>query len=118
MSSLTLLRMLLILLLTTPAISLEKRRERKKHGRYTTKEVVEKSPKENHPCNLTRTAVKISFPDMKDELFVNLIGYKEPNLVHLDRCKGMCGNRGSSVGCVAKKKKAKERQNAIQDTAD
>ena len=24
---------------------------------------------------------------MKDEVFINLLGYKEPNLVHLMRCK-------------------------------
>ena len=29
----------------------------------------------------------ISFPEMKDEVFINLLGYKEPNLVHLMRCK-------------------------------
>ena len=37
--------------------------------------------------NLCRTAIRISFPEMKDEVFINLLGYKEPNLVHLLRCK-------------------------------
>ena len=36
---------------------------------------------------LRRTAIRISFPEMKDEVFINLLGYKEPNLVHLLRCK-------------------------------
>ena len=34
-----------------------------------------------------RTTVKISFPDLRNELFVNILGYKEPNLIHLWRCK-------------------------------
>ena len=34
-----------------------------------------------------RTSVKISFPDLRNELFVNILGYKEPNLIHLWRCK-------------------------------
>ena len=58
-------------------------------GTYKTKEEIEKPPSEDHPCNLTRTSVRISFPEMKCELFVNLLGYKEPNLVHLMRCAGM-----------------------------
>ena len=36
---------------------------------------------------LCRTTVKISFPDLRNELFVNILGYKEPNLIHLWRCK-------------------------------
>ena len=36
-------------------------------------------------CNLTRTSIKISFPALKHELFVNFLGYKEPNLVYLWR---------------------------------
>ena len=31
--------------------------------------------------------MKISFPDLRNELFVNILGYKEPNLIHLWRCK-------------------------------
>jgi len=68
-------------------------------GKYTTKEEVEKAPSEDHPCNLTRTSFKVSFPDLKDELFVNLIGYKEPNLVHLYRCRGQCGDREGEGRC-------------------
>ena len=70
-------------------------------GTYKTKEEIEKAPTEDHPCNLTRTTVRISFPAMKGELFVNLLGYKEPNLVPLWRCKGVCGSSDSSVGCFA-----------------
>ena len=40
-------------------------------------------------CNLTRTSIKISFPALKHELFVNFLGYKEPNLVYLWRCINM-----------------------------
>ena len=43
----------------------------------------------DHPCNLTRTTVRISFPELKGEVFVNLLGYKEPNLIPLWRCKGI-----------------------------
>ena len=42
----------------------------------------------DHPCNLTKTTVRISFPELKGEVFVNLLGYKEPNLIPLWRCKG------------------------------
>ena len=72
-------------------------------GTYKTKEEIEKPPSEDHPCNLTRTSVRISFPEMKGELFVNLLGYKEPNLVHLMRCKGRCGKSSSLVDCVPTK---------------
>ena len=60
----------------------------KQAGTYKTKEEVEKPPKMDHPCNLTRTTVRISFPELKGEVFVNLLGYKEPNLIPLWRCKG------------------------------
>ena len=47
---------------------------------------MEKAPTYDHPCQLTETAVKISFPEeMRSEIFVNLLGYKEPNLLHLQR---------------------------------
>ena len=58
-------------------------------GTYKTKEEIEKPPKMDHPCNLTRTTVRISFPELKGEVFVNLLGYKEPNLIPLWRCKGI-----------------------------
>ena len=50
-------------------------------------EEVEKAPTyDDQPCQLTQTAVKISFPEeMRSEIFVNLLGYKEPNLLHLKR---------------------------------
>lgn len=67
---------------------------------YRTSSKIEKRPTEDHPCNLTRTTVKISFPDLRNELFVNILGYKEPNLIHLWRCKGVCGDEaGSAVVC-------------------
>ena len=28
---------------------------------------------------------------MKDEVFVNFLGYREPNLQYVMRCKGLCG---------------------------
>merc|ERR1719481_434010 len=68
-------------------------------GGYKTKEEIEKPPTEDHPCNLTRTSVKIAFPEMKDELFVNFLGYKEPNLVYLWRCKGVCGENKGPMAC-------------------
>ena len=60
----------------------------------------EKAPSEYHPCNLTRTSMKISFPELKHELFVNILGYREPNLVHLWQCRGYCGVLGSPVACM------------------
>ena len=55
-------------------------------GKYLVREEVEKAPTYDHPCQLTETAVKISFPEeMRSEIFVNLLGYKEPNLLHLQR---------------------------------
>ena len=72
---------------------------------YKTKEEVERPPIADHPCNLTRTAVKISFPAMKDEVFVNFLGYREPNLQYVLRCKGLCGDDTSSsqTACVPTK---------------
>ena len=70
---------------------------------YKTKEEIEKPPSEDHPCNLTRTSLRISFPEMKGELFVNLLGYKEPNLVHLLRFKGLCRDIESPIACIATK---------------
>lgn len=71
---------------------------------YKTKEEVERPPVWDHPCNLTRTAVKISFPAMKDEVFVNFLGYREPNLQYVMRCKGVCGESlDSQASCVPTK---------------
>jgi len=78
----------------------ETEEEEKKDTGYRTSSKIEKRPTEDHPCNLTRTTVKISFPDLRNELFVNILGYKEPNLIHLWRCKGVCGEQaGSAVVC-------------------
>ena len=45
-------------------------------GKYTVREDVEKAPTYDNACNLTWTAVKISFPEeMRSEIFVNLLGY-------------------------------------------
>ena len=68
-------------------------------GGYKTKEEIHKPPTFDHPCNLTRTSIKISFPALKHELFVNFLGYKEPNLVYLWRCKGTCGEATSPIAC-------------------
>ena len=78
-------------------------------GKYTVREDVEKAPTYDHPCNLTRTAVKISFPEeMRSEIFVNLLGYKEPNLLHLQRCKGRCTKSDSPLTCRATKVREKK----------
>ena len=68
---------------------------------YKTSEKIEKAPSEDHPCNLTRTSMKISFPALRNELFVNILGYREPNLVRLWQCRGFCGAPGSPVACMA-----------------
>ena len=69
-------------------------------GRYTVREEIQKAPDENHFCSLTRTSFKISFPAMKSKTFVNFLGYKEPNMIHLPRCKGNCGDQNTALSCV------------------
>ena len=78
-------------------------------GKYTVREDVEKAPTYDHACNLTRTAVKISFPEeMRSEIFVNLLGYKEPNLIYLQRCKGRCTDSDSPLTCRATRVKERK----------
>ena len=71
-------------------------------GRYTVREEIQKATEETNFCGLTRTSVKISFPEMKSETYVNFLGYsfKEPNIVHLMRCKGMCGENKTTMSCM------------------
>lgn len=47
-----------------------------RRGTYVVSEQVEKAPTYDYACNLTRTAVRINFPEIKSEVFVNLLGYK------------------------------------------
>ena len=79
---------------------LEEEEKIKPRGGYKSNEQIQKAPSEDHPCNLTRTSFRLSFPALKSETFVNLLGYKEPNLVYLWRCKGVCAGR-PGVGCTA-----------------
>ena len=74
-------------------------------GKYKYKEEVIKKVEHDHPCKLTQTAVKITFPGMKEQLLVSFLGYKEPNLMPVQRCKGLCGsgNALSPVACVPTK---------------
>jgi len=92
----------------------ENKEKEQKQGTYKTKEEIEKPPKMDHPCNLTRTTVKISFPELKGEVFVNLLGYKEPNLIPLWRCKGVCGDVDSPIACTATKVKQKRVQMTVK----
>ncbi len=63
----------------------------------------------NHPCKLTRTAVKVTFPGMKKEVLVSFIGYKEPNLMFVNRCKGLCSSDAiGHVACVPTKRSWKK----------
>ena len=96
----------------------------------------------DHPCNLTKTTVRISFPELKGEVFVNLLGYKEPNLIPLWRCKGkttfkstklnqkltkvvlnldtclkfvgVCGDVESPIACTATKVRQKKVQMTVK----
>ena len=52
--------------------------------------------------------MKISVPALRNELFVNILGYKEPNLVRLNQCRGFCGAPGSPVACMATKMRQKK----------
>ena len=72
-----------------------------KKGTYKVKEEIEKAPVHDHPCNLTETAVKISFPEIESEVFINPLGYKGSNMVYLQRCKGRCADRDGPVTCTA-----------------
>ena len=74
---------------------------------YKTNEQIEKVPSDNHPCNLTRTSMRISFPELKNQLFVNILGYREPNLVYLQQCRGFCLEQDSFVSCTPLKTKRK-----------
>ena len=75
----------------------------KKNPGYRTKEVVEKAPQEDYPCTLIRTSERISFPALRNELFVIIMGYREPNLVRVKRCKGLCVDRDRHIACRATK---------------
>ena len=70
---------------------------------YRTSETIEKAPTEDHPCTLIRTSERISFPALRNELFVNFLGYREPNLIHVMRCKGVCGDADTPIACRAVK---------------
>lgn len=59
---------------------------------YRTKEEVERPPVADHPCNLTGTPSR-SLPAMKEAVFVNFLGYREPNPVRCMRCKGAATRR-------------------------
>ena len=79
-----------------------------KRGTYVVKEEIEKAPVHDHPCNLTETVVKISFPEMKSEVFINLLGYKGSNMIYLRRCKGRCSDGSSPVSCRPTKTREKK----------
>jgi len=79
-----------------------------KKGTYVVKEEIEKAPVHDHPCNLTDTVVRISFPEMASEVFMNLLGYKGSNMIHLQRCKGRCGDGSSPVQCSPTKIREKK----------
>ena len=79
-----------------------------KRGTYVVKEEIEKAPVHNHPCNLTETVVKISFPEMKSEVFMNFLGYKGSNMIYLQRCKGICSDGNTPVSCTATKIREKK----------
>ena len=57
-------------------MSLKPKKKQEPKSTYKTSEKIEKAPSEDHLCNLTRTMMKISFPALKNELFVNILGYK------------------------------------------
>ncbi|XP_023334338.1 uncharacterized protein LOC111705872 isoform X2 [Eurytemora carolleeae] len=85
-------------------------------GKYTTREEIQKAPSEDHPCRPTKTSVKITFPDMKSEVFVNFLGYKEPNLMQLLRCKGRCSSTNEEIDCVATRVRQKRVKMTVKTT--
>ena len=72
-------------------------------GTYVVKEKIEKAPDYLHFCNLTRTAVEVSFPEMAQDVFMNLLGYKGSNMIHLNRCMGVCQPGEERLGCGPRK---------------
>ena len=78
-------------------------------GKYTMKEDVVKKKEHLYNCTLVQTAVKVTFPGMKKEVLVSFMGYKEPDLMHVMRCKGICNNGAMSpVACVPTKRRLKK----------
>ena len=51
-----------------------KNRIRHVRGKYKYKEEVIKKIEHDHPCKLTQTAVKITFPGMKEQVLVSFLG--------------------------------------------
>jgi hypothetical protein len=91
--------------------SLKSRIQKVRHarGKYKYKEEIIKRMEHDHPCKLTETAVKVTFPGMKSEVLVSFLGYKEPNLMPVKRCKGLCSNQAlSPVACVPTKRRLKK----------
>ena len=70
-----------------------------RRGTYVVKERIEKAPDYLHFCNLTRTAVEVRFPEMKQDVFMNLLGYKGSNMIHLNRCLGVCQPGKERLAC-------------------
>ena len=73
------------------------------------KEVVIKRVEHSYPCRLVQSAVKVTFPGMKKEVLVSFMGYKEPDLMHVMRCKGICSSDAiAPVACVPTKRRLKK----------
>merc|ERR1719461_1005879 len=51
---------------------------------------------------------------MKTEVFVNFLGYREPNLVYVMRCKGLCGEQKSKTACGATVTREKKMQMMVK----
>ena len=78
-------------------------------GKYTVREDVIRRVEHSYPCRLVQTAVKVTFPGMKSEVLVSFLGYKEPQLMHVMRCKGICSSDAvSPVACVPTKRRLKK----------
>ena len=83
--------------------------KRKNRGKYTMKEIIMKRVEHSYPCRLVQSAVKVTFPGMKKHVLVSFMGYKEPDLMHVMRCKGVCpGDSISPVACVPTKRRLKK----------
>jgi hypothetical protein len=64
---------------------------------------------------------------MRSEVFVNFLGYKEPNLMYLMRCKGVCrggegaehpegGEEANQISCAPTKVHQSDRLSSCQGT--
>ena len=69
---------------------------------YVTKEEIEKALIYDHPCNLTETNIRISFPESLS------MGHRGTNTIKVSRCLGWCTKTERPILCKATRVRAIE----------